>query len=120
MSTPAGLLDAPGGGRSDSMTGDAVVSGSDSIPGPVDPAMEGGLVELVGSPYGLDLDARQTVAKIEQKALQLSALLRELDNHPVTLDATLREELDAVLDQLGCRIAATRALEQRLATLSTE
>jgi hypothetical protein len=69
-------------------------------------------VELVGSPAILGMDARQTVAKIEQKALQLSALLRELDNHPVNFEPGLRDELDAVLDQLGCRIAATRALEQ--------
>jgi hypothetical protein len=79
--------------------------------------MEGGMVELVGSPVVAGMDARQTVAKIEQKALQLSALLRELDNHPMTLEVGLREELDAVLDQLGCRIAATRALEQRQTTL---
>ncbi|MGC1184631.1 MAG: hypothetical protein WBA31_05690 [Candidatus Dormiibacterota bacterium] len=53
------------------------------------------------------------MAKIEQKALQLSALLRELDNHPLIFEPGLKDELDAVLDQLGCRIAATRALEQR-------
>jgi hypothetical protein len=82
--------------------------------------MEGGMVELVGSPVVAGMDARQTVAKIEQKALQLSALLRELDNHPMTLEAGLREELDAVLDQLGCRIAATRALEQRQTTLVSD
>ncbi|HVA21147.1 MAG TPA: hypothetical protein VNN74_03515 [Candidatus Micrarchaeia archaeon] len=58
-------------------------------------------------------DPRQVVAKIEQKALRLSALLRELDNHPIPLDPDLQDELDAVLDQLGCRIAATRALQQR-------
>jgi hypothetical protein len=90
---------------------------SNVSPGPDDPSMEGGMVELVGSPSSLGLDARQTVAKIEQKALQLSALLRELDNHPVTFEPGLRDELDAVLDQLGCRIAATRALEQRQESL---
>ncbi|MGH7642799.1 MAG: hypothetical protein ACRENX_07275 [Candidatus Dormibacteria bacterium] len=89
---------------------------SSASPGPDDPSMEGGMVELVGSPVGRGLDARQTVAKIEQKALQLSALLRELDNHPVNFEPGLRDELDAVLDQLGCRIAATRALEQRQAS----
>ncbi len=78
------------------------------------------MVELVGSPVVAGMDARQTVAKIEQKALQLSALLRELDNHPMTLEVGLREELDAVLDQLGCRIAATRALEQRQTTLVSD
>ena len=55
--------------------------------------------------------ARELVAKIEQKALQLSALLRELDNHPIPFDQSLREEVTAALDQVGCRIAATRALE---------
>ncbi|MGH7610798.1 MAG: hypothetical protein ACREN4_02140 [Candidatus Dormibacteria bacterium] len=74
-------------------------------------------MELTGTPISRDLDARETVAKIEQKALQLSALLRELDNRPLSLEAELREELDAVLDQLGCRIAATRALEQGVASL---
>ena len=55
--------------------------------------------------------ARELVGDIEQKALQLSALLRELDNHPIPFDESLREELTAALDQVGCRIAATRALE---------
>ncbi len=82
--------------------------------------MEGGELEPMGSPLGLELDTRQTVAKIEQKALQLSALLRELDNHPVTLEPGLRDELDAVLDQLGCRIAATRALEQQQPSFLTD
>ncbi|HEY6538695.1 MAG TPA: hypothetical protein VI138_06625 [Candidatus Dormibacteraeota bacterium] len=67
----------------------------------------------MGSPVASGLDPRQTVAKIEQKALQLSALLRELDNHPMLFEPGLRDELDAVLEQLGCRISATRALEQR-------
>ncbi len=57
-------------------------------------------------------DPREVVAKIEQKALRLSALLRDLDNHPIPLDARLQDELAAVLDQLGCRIAATRALQR--------
>jgi hypothetical protein len=60
--------------------------------------------------------ARELVAKIEQKALQLSALLRELDNHPIPFDESLREELTAALDQVGCRIAATRALEEATGT----
>jgi hypothetical protein len=47
-------------------------------------------------------------------------LLRELDNHPVTLEPGLRDELDAVLDQLGCRIAATRAIEQRQASFLSD
>ncbi|HUY56886.1 MAG TPA: hypothetical protein VMV12_03545 [Candidatus Micrarchaeaceae archaeon] len=78
------------------------------------------MVELVGTRSELGQDARQTVAKIEQKALQLSALLRELDNHPVNFEPGLRDELDAVLDQLGCRIAATRALEQGQTNLVTD
>jgi hypothetical protein len=43
----------------------------------------------------------------------LSALLREIDNHPIELDPVLRERLDDVLEMLACRIAATRALLQR-------
>ncbi|MGH7609095.1 MAG: hypothetical protein ACREOD_03995 [Candidatus Dormibacteria bacterium] len=73
-------------------------------------------MELTGTPIGHSLDARQTVAKIEQKALQLSALLRELDNRPLDLEPELREELEAVLEQLACRIAATRVLEQGVAS----
>ncbi len=69
-------------------------------------------MEVAEPQPGLGREARETVAKIEQKALQLSALLRELDNRPVALEGGLREELDAALDQLGCRIAATRALDQ--------
>jgi hypothetical protein len=88
--------------------------------GPDDPSMEGGIVELVGPGSGLVLESRQMVAEIEQKALQLSALLRELDNHPVALDVGLREELDAALDQLGCRIAATQALERRAGALVSD
>jgi hypothetical protein len=95
------------------MTSRLAATSSKASAGPDDPSMEGGIVELVGSPLELGLDTRQTVAKIEKQALQLSALLRELDNQPVTLEPGLRDELDAVLDQLGCRIAATRALEQR-------
>jgi hypothetical protein len=82
--------------------------------------MEGGIVELAGSASGLGLDARQTVAKIEQKALQLSALLRELDNNPVTFESGLQEELDAVLELVGCRIAATRALQRRAEALVSD
>lgn len=69
-------------------------------------------MEITGTLSGPALQARQLVAEIEQKALQLSALLRELDNHPMVFDEGLREELEDVLDQLGCRIAATRALER--------
>ena len=53
---------------------------------------------------------QETVAKIEQKALRLSALLREIDNHPIELAAQMQSQLDDVLELLGCRIAATRAL----------
>ena len=52
----------------------------------------------------------EIVAKIEQKALRLSALLREIDNHPIYLAANMRAQLDQVLEMLGCRVAATRAL----------
>jgi hypothetical protein len=52
----------------------------------------------------------EVVAKIEQKALRLSALLREIDNHPIELAAGMRAQLDDILEMLGCRVAATRAL----------
>lgn len=53
---------------------------------------------------------QETVARIDQKALRLSALLRDLDNHPIELDPTLRDQVDDILEMLACRIAATRAL----------
>ncbi|MDQ6897835.1 MAG: hypothetical protein M3171_14755 [Actinomycetota bacterium] len=52
----------------------------------------------------------EIVAHIDQKAVRLSALLREIDNHPIALNADLRDRLDEVLEMLGCRVAATRAL----------
>jgi hypothetical protein len=56
---------------------------------------------------------QEVVAKIDQKALRLSALLREIDNHPIELDVRLREQLDDILELLACRITATRALLNR-------
>lgn len=50
------------------------------------------------------------VAHIDQKAVRLSALLRDIDNHPIELDAALRARLDEILEMLGCRVSATRAL----------
>lgn len=58
-------------------------------------------------------EPQETVAKIEQKALRLSALLREIDNNPIELDLSLREQLDDILEMLACRVAATRALLRR-------
>jgi hypothetical protein len=55
-------------------------------------------------------DPQQVVAKIEQRALRLSALLREIDNHPIELAGHFRSQLDDVLELLACRITATRAL----------
>ena len=55
-------------------------------------------------------DPQDVVAKIDQKALRLSALLRDIDNHPVNLDPQLNDRLDEILEMLACRIAATRAL----------
>ena len=55
-------------------------------------------------------DPQEAVAKIDQKALRLSALLREIDNHPIELEQQLVDRLDDVLEMLACRIAATRAL----------
>ena len=56
---------------------------------------------------------QEVVAKIDQKALRLSALLREIDNHPIELDATLGDQLDDVLEMLAVRVAATQALLRR-------
>lgn len=53
---------------------------------------------------------QETVAKIDQKALRLSALLREVDNHPIELPHDVVERLDEILEMLAWRIAATRAL----------
>jgi hypothetical protein len=53
---------------------------------------------------------REVISKIDQKAIRLSALLRDIDNHPIELDAALREQLDDILEMLACRIAATRTL----------
>jgi hypothetical protein len=55
-------------------------------------------------------EPQETVAKIEQKALRLSALLREVDNHPIELAGQVRRQLDDVLEMLACRVAATRAI----------
>ena len=55
-------------------------------------------------------DPQQVVAKIEQRALRLSALLREMDNHQIELAGHFRSQLDDVLELLACRVAATRAL----------
>jgi len=51
-----------------------------------------------------------SVAKIEQKALRLSGLLREIDNNFVDLDPGTRDHVDSVLRLVGVRIQATRAL----------
>ena len=53
---------------------------------------------------------QEAVAKIDQKALRLSALLREIDNHPIELSTDLVDRLDEILEMLAWRIAATRAL----------
>lgn len=52
----------------------------------------------------------KVAAEIEQKTIRLSALLREIDNHPVPLDVNARSQLDYALEMLSTRIAATRAL----------
>ena len=56
---------------------------------------------------------QDVIAKIDQKAIRLSALLRDIDNHPIELDTVLREQLDDILEMLACRIAATRTLLHR-------
>lgn len=55
-------------------------------------------------------DPRSVVASIDRKATRLSALLRDVDNHPLHIDPELTSFLDDTLEQLECRIAATRAL----------
>ena len=66
-------------------------------------------------PIAADATGRpqDVIAKIDQKALRLSALLRDIDNHPIELDSVLREQLDDILEMLAVRIAATRALLHR-------
>jgi hypothetical protein len=60
---------------------------------------------------GATIDTPQeVVARIDQKALRLSALLRDIDNHPIEIDPQLRDQLDDILEMLAVRIAATRAL----------
>ena len=53
---------------------------------------------------------QEVVARIDQKALRLSALLRDIDNHPIQIEPQLRDQLDDILEMLAVRIAATRAL----------
>lgn len=60
-------------------------------------------IETVDSPTDI-------VAHIDQKAMRLSALLRDIDNHPIPLSAELRERLDEILEMVFCRVTATRAL----------
>ena len=62
----------------------------------------------------------QIVAHIDQKAVRLSALLRDIDNHPIRMDDNLRERLDELLEMLSCRITATRALLHQPAGELTE
>jgi hypothetical protein len=67
-------------------------------------------------PNSAEVPAEQpqdVIAKIDQKAIRLSALLRDIDNHPIELDIVLREQLDDILEMLAVRIAATRALLHR-------
>jgi len=44
---------------------------------------------------------QEIVAKIDQKAVRLSALLRDIDNHPIELSADLVERLDEILEMLA-------------------
>lgn len=66
-------------------------------------------------------DPAHTAAHIEQKALRLSALLRDIDTHPLPLDSAVLHQLDATLSQLASRVSATHALlkEQQEALSST-
>ena len=74
-------------------------------------------------PGGLTATAQtpqEAVARIEQKALRLSALLREIDNHPIELAGQVCSQLDDVLELLACRVAATRALLHRSTVTGAE
>jgi hypothetical protein len=62
---------------------------------------------------------QEAVAKIDQRALRLSALLREIDNQPIELSPDLVERLDEILEMLACRIAATRALLHQTYAVAT-
>ncbi len=55
-------------------------------------------------------DPRAIVSTIDQKAMRLSALLREIDNHPIEIEPLVKEHLDDTLRMLEFRIAATLAL----------
>jgi len=56
------------------------------------------------------IEPAELISKIDQKAVRLSAMLRDIDNHPVEIEAELAEGLESILEMLECRIAATRAL----------
>ena len=56
------------------------------------------------------MDREQIVAEIDQKALGLSALLRQTDNDFIQMTPEARELLDGSLEMLSWRVAATRAL----------
>lgn len=56
------------------------------------------------------VDPIQVVANIDQKAVRLSALLRDIDNHPLEIEADVRQRLDEILEMLEVRVQATRAL----------
>jgi hypothetical protein len=60
--------------------------------------------------------AKEIVAHIDQKAIRLSAMLRDIDNHPIALNSELRNRLDEILEMLACRVTATRALLRQPAT----
>jgi len=60
-------------------------------------------MEPKGSPEEL-------AAKIEERALRLAGLLRELDNRPGRLEDAARAQLDHALQMLFSRVMATRTL----------
>jgi len=69
---------------------------------------------------------QEIVAKIDQKAMRLSALLRDIDNHPIELSAELVERLDEILEMIErykvlsfANERAANLLGQALATLRT-
>ena len=44
---------------------------------------------------------QEIVAHIDQKAIRLSALLRDIDNHPIALNSELRDRLDEILEMVS-------------------
>jgi hypothetical protein len=60
-----------------------------------------------------EASSEELAARIEERAVRLAGLLRELDNRPGDLEGVPREQLDHALGMLFSRVMATRALLRR-------